>query len=129
MRGKDETSTFTRDRICSDPFGIGSTMERYGSISDHLHKWTHLVPDPIRTGSTQQLIKRKLLGSVYTGPDPFRTCTKLAGGSGTDRICCLVPNVSTFEGDPIWNRTVPVSNRSRVNRVDPNHSGSDPKQI
>ena len=35
---------------------------------------------------------------VYTGP----------GGSGTDRICYLVPNGSTYKGDPIWNRTVPV---------------------
>ena len=35
---------------------------------------------------------------VYTGP----------GGSGTDRICYLVPNESTYEGDPMWNRTVPV---------------------
>ena len=31
---------------------------------------------------------------VYTGP----------GGSGTDRICYLVPNESTYEGDPMWNR-------------------------
>ena len=56
---------------------------------------------------------------VYTG----------SGGSGTDRICYLVPNGSTYEGDPIWNRTVPVSNRSRANRVDPYHSGSYPKRI
>ena len=35
---------------------------------------------------------------VYTGP----------GGSGTDRICYLVPNGSIYEGDPMWNRTVPV---------------------
>ena len=41
---------------------------------------------------------------VYTGP----------AGSGTDRIYYLVPNESTYEGDLIWNRTVPVSNRSRV---------------
>ena len=33
---------------------------------------------------------------VYTGP----------GGSGTDRICYLVPNGSTYEGNPIWNPTV-----------------------
>ena len=56
---------------------------------------------------------------VYTGTD----------GSGTDWICCVVPNGSTYEGDPVWNRTIPVSNRSRVNRVDPYHSGSDPKRI
>ena len=56
---------------------------------------------------------------VYTGP----------GGSGTNRICYLIPNGSTYEGDPIENRTVPVLNRSRVNRVDPNYCGSDPKRI
>ena len=56
---------------------------------------------------------------VYTGP----------GGSGTDRICYLVLNGSTYEGDPMWNRTVPVWNRSRVNGVDPYQSGSDPKRI
>ena len=51
------------------------------------------------------------------------------GGSGTNRICYLVPNGSTCESDPIWNCTVPVSNRSRVNRVDPYHGGSDPIKI
>ena len=35
---------------------------------------------------------------VYTGP----------GGSGTDRISYLSPNGSTYECDPMWNRTVPV---------------------
>ena len=30
------------------------------------------------------------------------------GGSGIDRYCCLVPNASTYEDDPMWNRTVPV---------------------
>ena len=35
---------------------------------------------------------------VYLGP----------GGSATDRVCYLVPNGSTYEGDPLWNRTVPV---------------------
>ena len=29
------------------------------------------------------------------------------GGSGMDQICYLVPNGSTYEGDPIWNHTVP----------------------
>ena len=56
---------------------------------------------------------------VYTGP----------GGSSTDRVCYLVPNGSTYEGDPIWDRTVPVENQSRVNRVDPYQDGSDPKRI
>ena len=55
----------------------------------------------------------------YTGP----------GGSGTDRICYLILNGSTNVGDPMRNRAVPVSNRSRVNRVDPYHNGSDPKWI
>ena len=35
---------------------------------------------------------------VHTGP----------GGSVTDRICYLAPKVSTYEGDPMWNRTLPV---------------------
>ena len=38
---------------------------------------------------------------------------------GSDRICYLLPNGSTYEGDPIWKRIVPVSNRSYVNRVNP----------
>ena len=33
---------------------------------------------------------------VYTGP----------GGSGTDRICYLLPNGSTYEGDPMCNHAV-----------------------
>ena len=53
---------------------------------------------------------------VYTVP----------GGSDRDRICYLVPNGSIYEGDPIWNRTVPVLNRSRVNRVAPYHRGPIP---
>ena len=52
---------------------------------------------------------------VYTGP----------GGFGTDRICYLVPNGSTYEGDPLWNSTVPVQNLYRVNRVDPIPNGSE----
>ena len=81
----------------------------------------------------------KDLGSVYMGLDPFGTGMKLVrmslvftrgpGGSGAYRILYLVPNGSTYEGDPIWNRTVSVSNRSRVNRADLIHSGSDPKRI
>ena len=56
---------------------------------------------------------------VYTGP----------GESGMDRICYLVPTGSTYEGDPMWTRTVPVQNWSRVHRVDPYQSGSDTKRI
>ena len=48
---------------------------------------------------------------VYTRP----------GGSGTDRICYLVPNESTYEGegDPMWNRTVPTQTKWIRTRVDP----------
>ena len=46
-------------------------------------------------------------------------------GSGTDRIYYLVPSESTYEGDPMWNRIVPVWNRSRVNRVGPIQNGSE----
>ena len=53
---------------------------------------------------------------VYTRP----------GGLGTDRMRYLVQNESTYKGDPICNGTVPVSNRSCVNRIYPCHSGSDP---
>ena len=56
---------------------------------------------------------------VYTG----------TGGSGTDRVRYLVPNGSTYEGDPMWNSVVLVSNRYRINRVDPYHSVSDPERI
>ena len=51
------------------------------------------------------------------------------GGFSTDRMCYLVPNGSTYEGDPMLNHTVPVQNQSCVNRVDPYQSGSDPKWI
>ena len=71
--------------------------------------WNRL--EPVRIGTDKPC--------VDTGP----------GGFGTDRICYLVPNVSTYEGDPIWNRFVPVSNRSRVNRMDPYHHRSYPKRI
>ena len=74
----------------------------------------------------------KRTGSVWNpyeiGTDKPCVYTR-TGGSGTDRICYLVPNGSTYEGNPIWNPTVPVTNRSRVNRVDPYISGSDSKRI
>ena len=72
----------------------------------------------------------KYSGSVRTGPDLFKPCVHTEpGGSGTDRICYLLPNGSTYGADPISNPIVPVSNRSRVNRVNPDHSGFDPKRI
>ena len=70
------------------------------------------------------------------GPDPFGTGTKLVRISlvftwdSVDlvgiRPAIRYQNGSTYQGDPIRNRTFPVSNRSRVNTVDPYHSGSDP---
>ena len=41
-------SVWDRTHCGTDPpclHGTGSKLERYGSIWDHLHKWTHLVPD------------------------------------------------------------------------------------
>ena len=84
--------------------------EKMISLRQRLHG-TGSVPNRYEFGTDKPC--------VYTG----------LGGSGADEICCLVPNGSTHEGDPIKNRTVPISSRSRVNRVDPYNSGSDPKQI
>ena len=41
-------SVWDRIHYGMDPLslhGTGSKLERYGFILDHLHKWTHLVPD------------------------------------------------------------------------------------
>ena len=57
--------------------------------------------------------------SVYTVSD----------GSSMNWICHLVPNGSTYKGDPILNCTIPVSNQSYVNGVNLYHSGSNPKWI
>ena len=81
----DETkATFTRDRICSDPFWIsslwygshetGSKLERYGSIWDHLHKWTKGRSNPYRIH--QFLCKQE----AY--PYQFRT-----GSKGIRSLC------------------------------------------
>ena len=57
---------------------------------------------------------RSTYGSVYIGQDPFGTGTRLVRISLVfardlvDRICYLVPNGSTYEGYPVWNRTVLV---------------------
>ena len=69
----------------------------------------------------------KVLGSVYTGPDLFGTGTKLV------RISLMFAQdlVDTVRiGSAIWYRMGPlmkvqVSNRSRVNRVDPIPNGSE----
>ena len=60
-------------------------------------------------------------GSVYTRPDPLGIGTKLVWISVVftrglmDPVWIRSAIGSTYEGDSIWNRTVPVSNRSRVN--------------
>ena len=85
-----------------------------------MRNWWNFRQRLRRTGS---IWKRYKIGMdkpcVYTGH----------GGSSADRICYLVPNESTHEGDTICNRTLPVSNGIRVNRVDPYHLGPDPKRI
>ena len=81
----------------------------------------------LRSASIREFFRQRLHG---TGSDWNRyEIGARPGRSGTDRICYLIPNVSTYEDDPIWNRTLPVSNLSRVNRVDPYHNGSDPTRI
>ena len=55
-----------------------------------------------RLHGTRSVWNRYEIGTVkpcvYMGP----------GGTGTDRICYLVPNGSTYEGDPMPNCTVSV---------------------
>ena len=94
-------------------------------IPSNSHKWCLI--------STVKLRQRLHgTGSVWNrygmGTDKPCICTG-PGGSGNNRICHLVPHGSTYEGDPTWNRTVPVSNRPRANRLDPYPSGSNPKRI
>ena len=63
--------------------------------------------------SFQQIVRQRLrgTGSVWNryeiGTDKPCDYTG-SGGTGTDRICHLAPNGSTYEGDPMRNRTVPV---------------------
>ena len=83
---------FIRDRIhygtnpiC--PHGTGSKLERYGSIWDHLHKWTNLVPDsrsdPYRihhvlcpwTRVNERLVRTKL-SWFQMDPVPCKRCLK-----------------------------------------------------
>ena len=70
-----------------------------------LTEWVKIAPLFLHV--TSKLFQFTALGSVYMGPDPFGTGTKLVrislvftragpGGSGTDRICYLVPNESTY---------------------------------
>ena len=70
-------ATFTRDRICSDPFGIGSTMLQIHSVyTGPVRNWNGTVPcgitfisgsiwyqiaDPIRTGSTRSSVNTRLI--------------------------------------------------------------------
>ena len=69
-------ATFTLDQICSDPFGIGSTLVRIHSVYTGLvrnpngtvphkitlHKWTHLVPD---SGSDLPRAKTRLIRTSF----------------------------------------------------------------
>ena len=78
--------------------------------------WQRLHGDQIRIEPVRNWHHKPC---VYVGP----------GGSGTDRIYSLVPYGSTHEGDPIWNRTVPVLNQVLCKQctptiVDPIPNGS-----
>ena len=68
-----------------------------------------------------------LTGSVWNryeiGTD--KACDTGPGRFVTNRICYLVANESANEADPIRNCTVPASNRSHVNRVDPIRNRSE----
>ena len=88
-----------------------------------VRNWNGTVPYRQHLHGTRSIWNRYEIGtdklSVNTGP----------GESGMDRICYVVPDGSTYDGDPMWNRTITVSNRVRLSRMDPYHSGSDPKWI
>ena len=90
---------------------LAAILSTFWMRSSQCLHWTESVCNRWETGADRP--------HVYTEP----------GGSGTDQKCYLVPYGSTCEGYPTWNRTVPVSSRSRVNRIVPQRSGSDPKQI
>ena len=107
------------------------------------HVFKYLASNFI-SGKTSMMPLLRILGtanldSVYTRPDPFGTGTKLVpislvftrGLMNSVRIGSAIwyQMGPLMKEIPKWNRTVPVSNRSRVNRIDPCHSGSDPKWI
>ena len=76
-----ETATFTRDRICSDLFGIKSTMVRIHSVyMGPVRNWNGTAPygitfksgpilyqtaDPIRTGSTRSRVNTRLIRTNF----------------------------------------------------------------
>ena len=80
-------AAFTRDRICSDPFGIGSTLLRIQSVHTGpvlnwngtvQHKNTFIsglicyqIADPILTGSTRFRVNTRLIRANFV-PVPYR---------------------------------------------------------
>ena len=56
------------DTLCLH--GTGSKLERYGSTKDHLHKWTHLVPDS--RSDPYQIHQVPCKHKVYPGPISYR---------------------------------------------------------
>ena len=74
-------ATFTRDQICSDPFGIGSTMVRIHSVyTGPIRNWNGTVPYgitfisgliwyqiavPICTGSTRSRVNTRLIRTNF----------------------------------------------------------------
>ena len=90
----DFQATFTRDRICSDQFGIGSTMVRiHSAYTGPVRNWNGKVPqwipflsepiwyqmaDPIRIGSTRSLVNTRLIRTNFlptpNGPVPCKRC-------------------------------------------------------
>ena len=88
-------ATFTRDRICSDHFGIGPTMVQIHSVyTGPVQNCNATVPygiitsgpiwyqvaDPIRTGSTRSHVNTRLIRtnfvSVPNGSGPLKTLPK-----------------------------------------------------
>ena len=63
----------------------------------------------LRQGTTKAAFTRDRICLEPVQNDTEKPCVYTgSGGSGTDRLCYLVPNGSTYEGDPMWNRTVSV---------------------
>ena len=92
--------TFTRDRICSDPFGIVSTLVRIHYVyTGPALNWNGTIPhritfisgpiwyqiaDPIRTGSTKSRVNTRLIRTNFvlawfqTDPAPCKRCLNVS---------------------------------------------------
>ena len=66
---------------------------------------------------TLNILTARGLSIVYMGPEPSGTGIKLVQISFAFTRDLSDPVRSTYEDGPIWNHTVPVSNRSHVNSV------------